>query len=101
MIQLQCPPEGIERGLHPSRRYRTAFHIIGVCVAQVVLRHVAHAIVRDRGPRHARNPVVGRIGRLEGESTVPGDDGRGDVSKRIIAETDECDYSQPPRNAPP
>jgi hypothetical protein len=101
MIQLQCPSEGIERGLHPRRRYRTAFHIIGVRVAQVVLRHVAHAIVRDRGSRHARNLVVTSIRRLEGESTVPGDDGLGDVSKRIIAEADECDYSSPPRNAPP
>jgi hypothetical protein len=47
------------------------------------------------------NPVVGRIGRLEGESTVPGDDGLGDVSKRIIAETDEFDCSPPPRTASP
>ena len=101
MIQLQCPSEGIERGLHPGRRYRTALHIIRVRVAQVVLRHVAHAIVRDRGPRHARNPVVGRIGRLEGEPTVPGDDSLGNVSKRIIAETDKCYRSPPPRNAPP
>ena len=101
MIQLQCPSEGIERGLHPSSRDGTAIGVISVRVAQVVLRHVAHVIARDRGPGHARNPVVGRIGRLEGESTVPGDDGLGDVSKRIIAGTDECDYSPPPRNAPP
>jgi hypothetical protein len=101
MIQLQCPSKGIERGLHPGRRYRTAFRIIGVRVAQVVLRPVAHAIVRDRGPRHAHNLVVGRISRLEGESTVPGDDRLGNVSKRIIAGTDECGYSPPPRNAPP
>jgi hypothetical protein len=65
------------------------------------LRHVAHAIVRDHGPRRARNPVVGRIGRLEGESTVSGDDDLGNVSKRIIAGTDECDYSSPPKNASP
>jgi hypothetical protein len=87
--------------LHPSRRYRTAFGIIGVRVAQVVLRHVAHVIARDRGPRHARNLVVTSIGRLEGESTVSGDDGLGNVSKRIIAGTDECDYSSPPKNASP
>ena len=101
MTQLQCPSEGIERGLHPGRRYGTALHIIRVRVAQVVLRHVARVIVRDRGPRHARNLVVTSIRRLEGEPTVPGDDRLGNVSKRIIAEADECDYSSPPRNAPP
>jgi hypothetical protein len=101
MTQLQCPSEGIERGLHPGSRDGTAIGVISVRVAQVVLRHVAHAIVRDRGPGHARNLVVTSIGRLEGESTVPGDDSLGNVSKRIIAETDECYYSSPPRNAPP
>jgi len=65
MIQLQCPSEGIERGLHPSSRDGTAIGVISVRVAQVVLRHVAHAIVRDRGPRHAHNLVVGRAVRRE------------------------------------